>query len=91
MSLSNLQRQVIHDSGTLNELKTQSAADAIAALNPHVRVIRFEERFDEAFAANHLGRFDLLIDARTISTRVMPRPMRQTWQKFLSSPRGRPF
>ncbi|MDO1580578.1 molybdopterin-synthase adenylyltransferase MoeB [Rhizobium oryzicola] len=62
VSLSNLQRQVIHDSGTLNELKTQSAADAIAALNPHVRVIRFEERFDEAFAANHLGRFDLLID-----------------------------
>ncbi|WP_137129613.1 molybdopterin-synthase adenylyltransferase MoeB [Rhizobium sp. FY34] len=62
VSLSNLQRQVIHDSGTLNELKTQSAADAIAALNPHVRVIRFEERFDEAFAASHLGRFDLLID-----------------------------
>lgn len=62
VSLSNLQRQVIHDSGTLNELKTQSAADAITALNPHVRVIRFEERFDETFAASHLGRFDLLID-----------------------------
>ncbi len=53
VSLSNLQRQVIHDSGTLNELKTASAAQAIARLNPNVRVMRFEERFDENFAATH--------------------------------------
>lgn len=62
VSLSNLQRQVIHDSGTLNELKTQSAANAIQRLNPQVRVLRFEERFDAVFAQTHLGRFDLLID-----------------------------
>lgn len=62
VSLSNLQRQVIHDSGTLNELKTESAAQAIARLNPHVRVLRFEERFDPAFADMHLRGFDLLID-----------------------------
>ncbi|MCO5732862.1 molybdopterin-synthase adenylyltransferase MoeB [Rhizobium sp. SSA_523] len=62
VSLSNLQRQVIHDSGTLNDLKTESAAKAIARLNPHVRVIRFEERFDETFAASQLSGFDLLVD-----------------------------
>ncbi|WP_165216220.1 molybdopterin-synthase adenylyltransferase MoeB [Affinirhizobium pseudoryzae] len=62
VSLSNLQRQVIHDSGTLNDLKTESAAQAIVRLNPHVRVVRFEERFDASFAASHLKRFDLLID-----------------------------
>jgi len=62
VSLSNLQRQVIHDSGTLNELKTESAAQAIARLNPHVRVVRFEERFDAEFADTHLRGFDLLID-----------------------------
>jgi molybdopterin/thiamine biosynthesis adenylyltransferase len=62
VSLSNLQRQVIHDSGTLNELKTQSAGEAIAALNPHVRTMRFEERFGPDFASQHLARFDLLID-----------------------------
>lgn len=62
VSLSNLQRQVIHDSGTLNDLKIDSAAQAISRLNPHVRVVRFEERFDSAFAASHLKRFDLLID-----------------------------
>ncbi|MUZ73067.1 molybdopterin-synthase adenylyltransferase MoeB [Agrobacterium vitis] len=62
VSLSNLQRQVIHDSGTLNDLKTESAAKAIARLNPNVRVMRFEQRFDADFAATHLPGFDLLID-----------------------------
>lgn len=62
VSLSNLQRQVIHDSGTIGEEKTESAARAIARLNPHVRVKRFEQRFDEMFAASHLAGFDLLID-----------------------------
>ena len=72
VSLSNLQRQVIHDSGTLNELKTASAAQAIARLNPNVRVMRFEERFDESFAATHLKRFDLLVDGSdNFSTRYL--------------------
>ncbi|MFT4185471.1 MAG: molybdopterin-synthase adenylyltransferase MoeB [Rhizobium sp.] len=62
VSLSNLQRQVIHDTGTIGELKTQSAADAIARLNPHVRVIRFEERFSAEAAARQLAGFDLVID-----------------------------
>ncbi|PPJ48303.1 molybdopterin-synthase adenylyltransferase MoeB [Rhizobium sp. KAs_5_22] len=62
VSLSNLQRQVIHDSGTIGEEKTESAARAIARLNPHVRVKRFEQRFDDVFAASHLAGFDLLID-----------------------------
>lgn len=62
VSLSNLQRQVIHDTGTIAAQKTESAAQAIARLNPHVRVKRFEERFDAVFAATHLKSFDLLID-----------------------------
>lgn len=63
VSLSNLQRQVIHDSGTIGELKTESAAFAIARLNPHVNIIRFEERFSSESARRHLSGFDLLIDA----------------------------
>ncbi len=62
VSLSNLQRQVIHDSGTIGELKTESAAFSIARLNPHVKVIRFEERFSAESARRHLSGFDLLID-----------------------------
>ncbi|WP_183925712.1 molybdopterin-synthase adenylyltransferase MoeB [Rhizobium mongolense] len=63
VSLSNLQRQVIHDSGTIGELKTESAALAIARLNPHVNIIRFEERFSSESARRQLSGFDLLIDA----------------------------
>lgn len=62
VSLSNLQRQVIHDTGTIGELKTQSAADTMARLNPHVRTIRFEERFAPDTAARQLAGFDLVID-----------------------------
>ena len=62
VSLSNLQRQVIHDSGTLGEQKTESAARAIARLNPHCRVVRHEARFDAAFAQDHLPGHTLLID-----------------------------
>jgi molybdopterin/thiamine biosynthesis adenylyltransferase len=62
VSLSNLQRQVIHDSGTIGEMKTKSAREKIARLNPHVRVIDFEERFSAEWAARHLSRFDLLVD-----------------------------
>ena len=62
VSLSNLQRQVIHDTGTVGELKSQSAADAITRLNPHVTVIRFEERFTPETAGRQLSGFHLLID-----------------------------
>lgn len=62
VSLSNLQRQVIHDTGTVGEMKTQSASDAIARLNPHVRTVRFEERFEPATAARLMSGFDMVID-----------------------------
>lgn len=62
VSLSNLQRQVIHDTGTLGAKKTKSAAQTIARLNPHCRVVSYEDRFDAGFARDHLPRYTLLID-----------------------------
>ena len=38
VSLSNLQRQIIHATPDIGRPKTDSAAERIAALNPHVRV-----------------------------------------------------
>ncbi len=43
-------------------MKTRSAREAIARLNPHVRVVDFEERFSAEWAARKLALFDLLID-----------------------------
>ena len=62
VSLSNLQRQVIHDTGTLSEKKTESAARAIARLNPNCRTVCYEERFTAEFARDYLPRYTLLID-----------------------------
>jgi len=72
VSLSNLQRQVIHDSGTIGELKTESAAQAIVRLNPHIKVIRFTERLSAEVARRYLSGFDLLIDGSdNFDTRYM--------------------
>lgn len=62
VSLSNLQRQVIHDTGTIGEQKTESAARALARLNPHIRIIRFEERLTPESAPRLLSGFHLLVD-----------------------------
>jgi molybdopterin/thiamine biosynthesis adenylyltransferase len=62
VSLSNLQRQVIHDSGTIGALKTRSARESIARLNPHVRVVDYENRFGAEWAQDHLSRFQLVVD-----------------------------
>ena len=44
VSLSNLQRQVIHTTGSVGRAKTESARDAIAQLNPEVRIVPHEAR-----------------------------------------------
>src|SRR6516225_5747821 len=48
VSLSNLHRQIIHATGDIGRPKTESAAAAIAHINPHVRVEPIQERLDAA-------------------------------------------
>ncbi|PRX09346.1 UNVERIFIED_ORG: molybdopterin/thiamine biosynthesis adenylyltransferase [Martelella mediterranea] len=72
VSLSNLQRQVIHDSGTVGAEKTESAARAIARINPHVICRRYQERLDAATTGDILSGFDLLVDGSdNFDTRYM--------------------
>ena len=42
VELSNLQRQIIHRTPDLGRRKVASAADSLAALNPHCRVETFD-------------------------------------------------
>src|SRR5271169_7188675 len=44
VDLSNLQRQVLHDTAGVGTAKTVSASGRIAALNPNVQVVAFAER-----------------------------------------------
>ena len=62
VDLSNLQRQVLHSTRTLGRPKVESAAEAISALNPDVRVIPFPERLGRDNALRILEGFDVVVD-----------------------------
>lgn len=62
VSLSNLQRQVIHATGDLGAPKVDSAAAAIAKLNPHVTVEAHATRLTAANALDLISRYDLVAD-----------------------------
>ena len=62
VSLSNLQRQVIHDTTELGRLKVESAAAAISRLNPHVSVEPIPSRLTAGNALDLIGKYDLVLD-----------------------------
>ena len=62
VSLSNLQRQIIHTTAAVGEAKTASAARAIAALNPEVDVVAHGQRLTPARAGELVSAYDLVLD-----------------------------
>jgi adenylyltransferase/sulfurtransferase len=62
VSLSNLQRQVIHATPDIGLPKVESAAAAIARLNPHVKVEMHAVRLDAGNALDLIARYDLVAD-----------------------------
>ncbi len=62
VSLSNLQRQVIHTTGDVGHLKVHSAAEAIRRLNPHVAVETHAQRLVANSAEELIRNYDLVVD-----------------------------
>lgn len=62
VDLSNLHRQVIHDSTAIGTPKAVSAAAKIEALNPDVDVIVYPERLTEENAAQLMFGYDVVLD-----------------------------
>lgn len=62
VSLSNLQRQVIHDAAAVGRPKVESARAAIARINRNVAVETHELRIDSSNAAALVSRYDLVAD-----------------------------
>ena len=62
VTLSNLQRQVIHATPDIGAHKADSAASRILALNPHVRVVQHRVRLDGSNALALIGGCDLVLD-----------------------------
>ena len=62
VDVSNLQRQVIHSTERVGRPKAESAAAAIHALDPAIRVETHNERLTEANAARLFQDYDLILD-----------------------------
>jgi molybdopterin/thiamine biosynthesis adenylyltransferase len=62
VSLSNLQRQIIHATPDIGALKVESAAAKIHALNPHVKFVPHAARLDAGNAMALLSEYDLVLD-----------------------------
>jgi sulfur-carrier protein adenylyltransferase/sulfurtransferase len=59
---SNLQRQVIHSTRAIGQLKSQSAQDRILEINPFCQVDRHEVRLTAANALALLEPYDIIVD-----------------------------
>jgi len=62
VSLSNLQRQVIHSTPDVGRPKAESAAEAVGRLNPHVTVEPHPTRLTPGNARDLIGRYDIVAD-----------------------------
>ena len=62
VDLSNLQRQVIHGTPDVGRLKTQSAAESIHRINPHVEVVLHETRLTSENALDLIRPYNIVVD-----------------------------
>ena len=62
VSLSNLQRQIIHATPDIGRRKADTAAERIHALNPHVRFAAHATRLKADNAMELIGGYDLVLD-----------------------------
>jgi len=62
VSLSNLQRQIVHTTPRVGEAKTASAAQTLAAINPNVRVMVHDTRLTAANALDIVSQYDVVAD-----------------------------
>jgi sulfur-carrier protein adenylyltransferase/sulfurtransferase len=59
---SNLQRQILHTTDRVGMAKTESARQALTALNPDVEVVAYNERLTSANIDRILPGYDLVVD-----------------------------
>lgn len=59
---SNLQRQLLHDTADVGKLKVDSAIERLSAINPEVKLNRFETRLSAENAEEIAAPYDVIID-----------------------------
>ena len=72
VDLSNLQRQVLHDTSNIGVSKVKSARERLQEINPDVEVVMHEGRIDSGNAAEIVMQYDLVADGSdNFSTRYL--------------------
>ena len=59
---SNLQRQIIHETNTIGDLKIDSAQERIKKFNPNLELLTFAERINPHNALEIIQKFDIVCD-----------------------------
>lgn len=62
VSLTNLQRQIIHQTNNVGKLKVDSAEEAIHKLNPDVNVVKYNFSLDKDNISDIVKGYDFIID-----------------------------
>lgn len=62
VTLSNLQRQIIHGTADVGIKKTASAEATLHDINPHIQIITYPLRLDESNARGLLADYDIIAD-----------------------------
>ncbi|WP_289742455.1 HesA/MoeB/ThiF family protein [Muribaculum intestinale] len=62
VSLSNLQRQIIHHTSDIGRPKVESAAVKMKAINPHVNVVAVGEMLTPGNASSFVEGYDIVVD-----------------------------
>ncbi len=62
VELTNLQRQVIHGTGDVGRLKTESAQEAVGRINPDVKVELYNTRIQSVNALDIIRPYDVVVD-----------------------------
>jgi len=63
VDLTNLQRQIIHNSNRIGTMKVDSAAETIKSLNPEIKVSVIAERIGGDKLKQNVQRADIVVDA----------------------------
>ena len=71
VSLSNLQRQIIHATPDIGKYKIDSAYETLLALNPDVKITRFYQQSDENTLMDWAKNVDIIVDCSdNLTTRL---------------------
>ncbi len=63
VDLTNLQRQILHNTAAIGKLKTDSAKKSLQCINPEIQIVPLAEYATAALLNQYLARVDAVVDA----------------------------